>query len=713
MKFRNAPRKSKKFLTIYLTFFLLLSIPLVTWGVVTGSFDLRNFAFDDLVVSDENPCIISLPNVNPYTLEVGKSITVQVDAEIKDSGIAELRIVDSKGNAIHTETFDDAPITLATSFKFTPMSSGIVDMLGMIKKVGGGSVACKISSAYDVLGLKALANNSAPEFTTVPAGSKPSQDITTETTYEYTLEAKDVDGDRINYSYSFTKGNAWLKPTVIEDGSNGSLTIKFQGSTDVAGSYLANVFIHDGYSKHLDGQAWVISVSPSQNDVPLVRIITPYSATSVNQGSPISISWEASDLNLITKYSISLAENPADEDSWIPVNTSISAQTNSYLINTSNIPSGVYKIVVRATDNQTPALTGTTVSAPITIIGSSNPNEEDDVAIIADPQVTNMTPTTSDTIFNKQVTIKATLIAGTNAKIKDDTVAIKLDDKNITEEVSINKISDTEHTIIYQTEEDLTVGLHKVEATFEDTNGNTVEKDWTFTILEDETQVAEGYVKLFGYQVSQRTLIIIGIGILVVIIAIVAPIIIFSVWKEEQKKKDSEPEDKGYLPNIPSEPVPTADVSINDVRNLVQTEPEVKEEEKKQDVWDNYAAPTPIKTPKETIVIPEPEVEIPAPIVEPEPKVEEVILESVQTTTPTPVIEPEVVQPTVPEVVEEKTPEPEPIVTEVPQPTTEEAPMPTPPEPDLSQDLDQTDELMAIYEQIQQSNQEETPKNSQ
>ena len=706
MKFRNAPRKSKRLLTIYLTFFLLLSIPLVTWGVVTGSFDLRNLAFDDLVVSDENPCIISLPNVNPYTLEVGQSITVQVDAQLKDSGIAELRIVDSKGNSIYTKTYDDAPITLATSFKFTPMASGMVDMLGLIKKVGGGSVACKISSAYDVLGLKALANNSAPEFTTVPAGSKPSQDITTGTTYEYTIQAKDVDGDRINYSYSFTKGNAWLKPTVIEDGSNGNLTIKFQGSTDIAGSYLANVFIHDGYSKHLDSQAWVISVSPSQNDVPLVRIITPYTATSVNQGSPISISWEASDLNLITKYSIYMAENPADEDSWIPVNANISAQTNSFLINTSNIPAGTYKIIVKAADNQTPALTGAAISSLVTVVGSSNPNSEDDVVVIAAPQVTNMTPTTSDTIFNKQVTIKATLIAGTNAKIKDDTVVIKLDDKDITDKVSINKISETEHTVIYQTGEDLTVGLHKVEATFMDTNEKTVDKSWTFTILQDDSQTTEGYVKLFGYQISQRTLIIIGAGILVVILAIVAPIIIFSVWKEEQKKKDSEPEDKGYIPNLPSEPLPTADVSINDVKNLVQTEPEIKEE-KPKDVWDNYAAPAPVaETPKETVVIPEPPVEIPTPIAE-------IVPEPVLETPPARVVEPEVIQPTTPEVVEEKTstPTPEPVIVEPVK--AEEPPMPTPPEPDLSQDLDQTDELMSIYEQIQQSNQEETPKNSQ
>ncbi len=684
MKLRKAPRKSKSLLTIYLSFFLLLSIPIVTWGVINGSFDLRNFAFEDLIVSEENPCVISLPNVNPYTLAVGRDITVQVDAQLEDSGIAELIITDSRGNTIHREEYKDAPITLATSFKFTPMVSGMVDMLGLIKKVGGGSVACKISSAYDVLGLKALANNTAPEFTSVPAGSKPSQDITTGTTYEYVLKATDIDGDRINYSYSFTESNTWLKPSVIEDGSRGSLTIKFQGSTSTPGSYLANIFIHDGYSKHLDSQAWVISVSPETNDIPVVRIVNPYTTTTVDQGSPISTSWTATDLNEISKYSLFLAENPADEDSWIPINTNISSKTNSYLIDTSNISAGNYKIIVRATDNQSPALTGAAISTTVTITGTTDTEKEDDVVVIAQPQVTNMTPTTSDTIYNKQVIIKATLIAGTDADIVSNSLVVKLDDKDITEKVSINKISDMEHTVIYQTEEDLSVGVHKVDTYFEDSNGNDIEKSWTFTILEDTETVAEGYVKLFGYQVSQRTLIIIGVGILVVIVAIVAPIIIFSVWKEEQKKKNEEPENNGYIPNLPAEPMPTPTVSINDVRNLVDTEPEEKQQEKPvEDVWNNYAAPAPVEARAEAVVVAAPE----PPVEEPEP---------VEVTSPTPVIEPEVVQS-----IKEETPEPV---------QTEEPSMPTPPEPDLSTDLAADDDLMSIYEQIQQTQQEPEEK---
>jgi len=703
---RNAPRKSKSLFVIYSTFFLLVSIPLVTWGVINGSFDIRNMAFDSVSVSDENPCVISLPNVNPYTLEVGKAITVQVDAKLKDAGIESLKISDSTGTLIHEETFDDSPITIATSFKFTPFKSGTVDMLGLITKVGGGSVACKISSEYDVLGLKAMASNKMPEFTSVPAGSKPSQDIKTDVIYEYTLTATDIDGDHINYSYSFTPGASWLKPTIIEDGSNGRLTIKFQGSTDQPASYLANIFIHDGYSKHLAAQAWVISVSPAENDIPIVRVISPVASTSVSKGQSTRISWEASDLNQITKYELYVSQNPADQESWTVVNNNISSKTTSYLIDTSNLKSGTYKAIVKATDNQNPALTGVGLSPEIVVTGTESA-QDDDIVVLNDPQVINMSPNSTDTIQNQQVTIKATLIAGANANIDNDSIVVKLDDKDITSSISINKISSQEHTVIYQTEDNLETGIHKMEIFFEDSNGKSVTKSWTFTI-QAETTTADGYVNIFGMEISQRTLIIVGVGILVVILAIVVPIIIFKVWKEEQYKKDEDPLDSNIIPNLPTEPVPAFVPTPTEVKNMVEAPvTPIVEEKPVEDAWDNYAAPIPQEQPdiiEPPIPVEEPKVE---PLPEPEPIVEEKpevvvepkpVEEAPTETIPTPIAKEEVVVPA-------PIPTPEPIVEETPVENT----TPTPPEPDLNVDLAPGEDLASIYEQIQQAEQEETP----
>ncbi|HAM37214.1 TPA: hypothetical protein DCP42_00620 [Patescibacteria group bacterium] len=603
-------------------------------------------------------------------------------------------------------------------------------MLGLINKVGGGSVACKISSEYDILGLKAMASNEIPTFTTVPAGSKPSQDIKTGVAYEYTLTALDIDGDHINYSYSFTPGATWLKSTIIEDGSNGKLAIKFYGSTDKPASYLANVFIHDGYSKHLVSQTWVISVSPAENDIPMVRVLSPVTSIKLDKGQSQKISWEASDLNRITKYELYVSQNPADQTSWITVNDNISSKTTSYLIDTSALNPGTYKAILRATDNQSPALVGIGLSPEITINGTTTPIPEDDVVVIAEPQVINMSPNSTDTVQNKQVTTKATIIAGTNASINEDSILVKLDDKDITSDISINKISEKEHTIIYQPDEDLVAGLHKMEIYFEDSNGKSVTKSWTFTIQEEEV-VAEGYVKIFGMEMSQRTLIIIGAGILVIIVAIVAPIIIFKVWKVEQYKNDDNPSDSRFMPNLPTEPVPAFTPTSSEISNMVEAPPVVEEEKPVADAWDSYAAPLPqepamtIQTP---IPVEEPQIKKVEPVIEdvpvkedivepiPTPEVVEPITEEV-----TPVVEP-VVEPVIEQIITPTEPkitpvEPALVVEEVPvvptpEPVVEtpaESTPPTPPEPDLSVDLNVGDDLASIYEQIQQAEQEETP----
>jgi hypothetical protein len=701
---RNAPRKSRSLLIIYLTFFLVCTIPIVTWGAVSGSFNLVNNAFEDITVSDNNPCVISLPNVNPYTLEIGKTITIQVDATLKDAAIASLNISDSAGNNIYQQTFSNAPLTIATSFQFTPTQSGTVDMLGYVSKVGGGSVACVISSAYDVLGLKVSpSSNQAPTFTSSPAQlSSPSESIKTGVDYSYTLTAADADGDNINYSYSFTTNNNWLKASVVQDGSSGKLSIKFQGSTDKPGSYLANVFIHDGYSDHLSAQAWVISVSPATNDIPVIKIINPITSTKVNKGETFKVNWEASDLNLITSYELYISQNPTDETSWITINKDISSSTNSYVIDTSTLDPGTYSVIVKANDNQSPSLSGLGVSPEITISGTSSTPSV--TPVIASPQVTNMSPTSSDDVTNKQVTVKATLIAGTNAKIDDKTISVKLDDTDITNSVSINKISDQEHTVIYQPNNDLTNGIHKVEITFTDSNNKSVDKAWTFTINASQTENT-GYYNILGLQISQRTLIIIGVGLLVVILAVVAPIIIFNVWKDDQNKDMSE---KQVIPDLPSEPIPTtSENQFSEVPNLVEPPITVsQEEEPEEDVWNNFSAPTPTEAESTPMVEPAP-IESPMDISKestPQEPLEQINTEQTVTEIPQPEVNP-VNLSTTSEPVQEGIPESSEVQNTTPSTASMDAP-----EPDLSADIDGSDDLISIYDQIKQ--QEETPQES-
>jgi hypothetical protein len=592
---RSAPKQYAQRSVIYLTFFLLLSIPVVLYGLAQENLDTRRRAFEDLELSEEHPCLISLPNVNPYSLQVGRTVTIQVDALLKDDYIDELEISDSSGDIIYQETFEGAPLEIATSFPFTPKESGEVDMLGIIKKGQGGRVECEISSPYDIKGLRAITNNSSPEFTSNPSQSEPSQNIVTGDQYEYTVTATDADGDRINYSYSFTPRADWLKPVIIEDGSNGKLTIKFRGSSNKAASYLANIFIHDGYSKHLRSQSWVISVSPKENDIPIVRIIDPIQSIRIDRGTSFKTSWEATDLNHIIRYELYITNNPANEESWKAIDTDIDYNTTSYTVETQDITPGTYKIITKAIDNQNPAGVGMGVSSEIVISGSTEQEEKDDVVTLEQPQVVNMSPISTEEITNKRVTVRATIIASKDSTVDENSIKFTLDGNDITDSIKINRITSSELTLIYQPEEDLEEGVHKAEVRFLDSKGLSVSKSWNFTIQGDSSTKEDTYT-IFGYEIAQNIVLIVGIGVITVILALVAPFVIFTIWKEDKGESDFYGQPNSKLP--PSTPVDNTPYILSDENNRIKEKVDTKptSEKKEEDVWDMYSAAKPVVT---------------------------------------------------------------------------------------------------------------------
>ena len=615
MRERSAPKKRAQLSMIYLTFLLLLSIPLTIFGLTQDDFDLRERAFDDLELSEEHPCLISFPNVNPYSLQVGKTVTVQIDAMLKDKAISELRVTDGEGNLVYKESFNNAPIEVATSFPYTPQKAGEADLIGELTLIEGGKVNCEITSPYDIQGLQIIPENNAPDFLTLPSQSIPSQNIFTNDTYEYSLEAQDPEGDRINYSYSFTPRADWLKKTVIDDGSSGRLTIKFSGRADKPASYLANIFIHDGYSKNLSAQSWVINVSPRENDIPVVTIIEPTESLRLDKGTTFKSSWKATDRNLIERYELFITKNITDEQQWIPIDRDIPYDTNSYNVKTSDLTTGTYKLIAQAIDNQDPPGIGKGISPEIVISATGEtPTEKpeevtDDEVILSEAQVINMSPMSTDEITNARVTVKATLVAGEGATIDEESIIFKLDNIDYSDQIKINKISDTEYTIIYQPQQDLEAGLHKAEAMFKDSKGSDISKSWSFTIqalgIEDDSTY-----NIFGYEIGKNVVRIIAIGVVTVILAIVAPFIIFSIWKGDTTKDDSTVYSNSKLPpSIPTDNTAYTPVEQDfGIKEMVQTDPEPIENTE-EDPWDKYSAPKPQDTDSD-IEIEESEVQV-------------------------------------------------------------------------------------------------------
>jgi len=568
MSLKIAPIKKRQ-RSILLTFLLLLTLPVFVFSLLEdSSFDIRNRAFEEVELSELNPCIITFPNVNPYSLEVDKTVRIQVDALSQQYGIKSITISDSVGSEIFSQSYKDGNVEKITeSFSYTPSVVRAYNLIGTMIDKSEKTYACVISSPYDIRGVKAILTNSKPEFLTTPKSSKPSQSIQTGVTYEYTLEAQDIDKDTINYSYSFTKGETWLKATIIDDGGSGKLTIKFRGSTSEAGSYLANVFIHDGYSKHLSSQSWVISVSPKGNDNPVVTIIEPENPITIKDNSKLKVTWEANDSNNIVKYEIYISSNPVNDLTWKAINLNVLPTQTSYNIDLTGMTDGAYRVIVRAIDDQTPAGIGMAISEEIIIAREDKDSDDpDDKVVLPEPQVINISPTSSDELSNTTPTIKASLIATEGSKIDESSILVKIDDKDITKDIKINKISDSEYTVIYLPENALDIGVHKVSIYFKDSNGGETEREWTFTISGESNETDT--FNIFGFEIPKRTGYIIGAGIGLIALAIVIPLIVMAIWKDRSKEISTE---NSILPQS----MPTTDTTFvpqptTEIKKVVQ-----------------------------------------------------------------------------------------------------------------------------------------------
>lgn len=544
--------------SILLTFLLILTLPIFIFTLLeNNSFDFRNRAFEEIELSSLNPCIITFPNVNPYTIQVNSTVRIQVDGISDSSAIKDLTITDGSGNTLFTKSYEDTITSrVSESFPYTPLVARAYNLSGNMRDIAGNTFSCVISSPYDIKGVKAISLNSKPEFLTSPRDSIPSQSIKVGDTYEYTLEAKDVDQDTINYIYSFTKGEDWLEPTIIDDGADGVLTIKFRGSTKKAGSYLANVFIHDGYSKHLSAQSWVISVSNIGNDNPIVTIIDPATSVVIKEQNSISLKWEAEDKNQIVRYEIYISQNPVNEETWKPINTNVPGTQTSYTVDLSNIEDGAYRLIVRAIDDQEPAGVGVDISEEILITRSPEiPNKPDDQVELPEPQIINMSPTSKDSVNNSIPTIKASLIASEGAVVDDSSIVFKLDDRDVTKEIKINEVEENEHTVIYIPSSGLSDGVHKVSIFFKDSNGGERETEWTFSIGDENADLDSGVLNIFGLEIPKRTLYIVLGGLALIALAIVVPILLPLIWKDT-----SEGVSKNTI--LPESIPPTTDIPV-------------------------------------------------------------------------------------------------------------------------------------------------------
>ncbi len=520
--------------SILLSFALMLVIPLALFTYGKDNFDIRNYASE----SDSNVCTISFPHVNPRTLQVHEVFTTNL--EIRSSKpiksytvkIGEQELKASADLTPNLTRVNETILYTTNSLGKSPVSGSF--------ETEDGQFPCTLAidaTPVDPSEINIIQFNQAPYFTTQPykdlsaeVGIKPNDN------YNFTLKAIDRDKDDIHYEYSFTSRpgeTSWLKENIIKDGKDGELEVQYTGSTQHLGSYLANVFIHDGYKSHLSSIAWIISVEPESNDTPKIIAMTAAPQEELGPEETVKLSWKVEDRNQVVYYNIYTSPTPQDHTTWQVLEKEYSHNNTDYEVSVDKLSqiSGTSFIIVEAVDNQDPQAKGTLIFGPIHIAAQeeSGTGDTDDNPRLDIPQITSIEPSDGDQVENRRQPVKATLLAGNDATIVPESIVFTMDENDLLEQDTTLNIPQTDYETLltFKPAEDLAEGEHRIHVAFEDSNGHEASKEWVFTVKPASAPTWT----LFGWEIPSVYGKIIVLALIVLLLALLIPWILYLLWR--------------------------------------------------------------------------------------------------------------------------------------------------------------------------------------
>jgi hypothetical protein len=396
------------------------------------------------------------------------------------------------------------------------------------------------SSSYSACNLRIITvrnNNRAPTITTNPPSVN---SISTTGSWQYDVNATDPDGDAIYYTLSGQPGFISINQNTGVISTNGNaktpgtynMTVK---ANDVYGGTASQNFTltvtGTGSSSSSSSSSSTSSASSSSsssapaNTESTIEITSP-TATTEFKGKTNKISWTASDPDGVKVVTLSYS---LDGKNWIKIND-VAPSQNEYNWDVEFLKDGSYFLKVDVTDNQNQVTTK--ISPQFSVNNAAlNPGGQNNVG---KPLITNVQPGEGAQTDSLRPTISGQFTAPSNAKIDPKSFAITLDDTDIA-----SKCEAKEDSFSCTLTDDLSSGLHKVNAQIKDTNGGQNSKEWTFSVSKPaEQKPPETTLPILG-NVSANSVKILLIICILLLLLLLIPWILRRLWKRRQDKEET------------------------------------------------------------------------------------------------------------------------------------------------------------------------------
>ena len=386
----------------------------------------------------------------------------------------------------------------------------------------GGSVYSLCDKASFVFSKQQSGTNKVPQIESLKEGLT----VALNQSFNYTVKAKDPDGDTL--IYSIVSGPDFVNI----DSTTGEVT----GRPNEVGDIKFIVKVDDGRGG-IATEQFILNVI--REEVSEIKIIFPVSGSKITPENN-EIKWEIQQgvqiKNLIISYSV-------DKSEWVEI-TRLDRNTQSYKWNLDDVDNGEYFLRMQLID-----LTDKTVEI------TSGLFEVTDSEVVNSTTISDMNPAQGSVISETRPVISATIMTPEGVTITPENVKFTLNDRI---DLTVCEIVDNKLTCEVISE--LSNGEYKAFIELSDSEGSTVLKEWTFVVNSNITGGDDLRGNFFNDNLIQLILIVIGIGF----VLIALPWTLYAIIKRKRSRKDIEP--------LPINPVVSPTEQLNSIPLATSTQ---------------------------------------------------------------------------------------------------------------------------------------------
>ncbi len=351
--------------------------------------------------------------------------------------------------------------------------------------------------------------------------STPNAKITKGQNYSYDIRAVDPDGDSL--ARVITKKPDFLKLNGNKlEGTNIQNLGLHEIVIEVRDNY--NGFARQTYKLTVADVATPVAPAPTPEPLPTGGFSYP-KADSLLTGEQNLIQWSLTNIENIAELTLRYREVGTNDWKVLTTIASDKLETQkSYNWNVKDLKPGNYELQLQIKDKA--GNTSEVVSGRFRVEA-----KDSGVNSLTEITISDFSPANGSAVKELRPIVGLKITTGSFGLLSLANLRLSINGQDRTEECElITNREGAEYSLRCGWRSDLPVGQIKAKLTITNSSAETVDREWSFAIVQPDS-TSEGQVNILGLVLERQTAIILGVIILLLLCLLILPILLLSVWR--------------------------------------------------------------------------------------------------------------------------------------------------------------------------------------